>query len=127
MLPFIVDKHWYERYWLTEPGASRRHPLIRLIAWALRHARVPAATLVAWINLRRQRARDRDILLGFSDRELWDLGLSRSDIPGVVLGTYRPDVYPYMGLHSRTIFHVVPRPEQDDRRLDTVPARTATR
>ncbi len=127
MIPFNVDRNWYERYWLTEPGTPRPPPLIRLIAWALRHVRIFGAKVVAWIKRHRQRARDQDILLGFSDRELWDLGLSRSDIPGVVMGTYHPDGYLRPALRGRTIFHVIPRPEQDDVRLDTSPASTASR
>lgn len=126
MIPFNVDKNWYERYWLTEPGTPRPPPLIRLLAWAFRHARIPAAAVVAWIKLRRQRARDHDMLLRFSDRELWDLGLSRSDIPSVILGTYHLDVYPRPALRGRTSFHVVPRPDQTDTRIDTAPA-TASR
>jgi uncharacterized protein YjiS (DUF1127 family) len=41
-----------------------------------------------WIARRRSR-REAAALLAFSDRELRDLGLSRSDIPGIIDGTYR--------------------------------------
>ena len=44
----------------------------------------------AWI-VRRRRAREAQILAAFSDRELWDLGLSRSDLLAVTSGTYRRD------------------------------------
>jgi uncharacterized protein YjiS (DUF1127 family) len=37
---------------------------------------------------RRRRARELDTLRNFSDRELWDIGLGRSDVIGVVNGTY---------------------------------------
>ena len=37
----------------------------------------------------RARAREMRELCRFSDRELWDVGLSRSDIPAVQQGTYR--------------------------------------
>jgi uncharacterized protein YjiS (DUF1127 family) len=40
---------------------------------------------------RRRHAREAEVLHAFSDRELWDLGLSRSDIPGIIDGTYRRD------------------------------------
>ena len=46
--------------------------------------------LTRWAAQRRRR-RDAAVLLSFSDRELWDLGLSRSDIPRIVDGTYRRD------------------------------------
>jgi len=37
----------------------------------------------------RRRGQDRAVLNSLSDRELWDLGLSRSDIPSVIDGSYR--------------------------------------
>jgi uncharacterized protein YjiS (DUF1127 family) len=40
---------------------------------------------------RRERAQQSEVLFRFSDRELWDLGLSRSDIPGILNGSYRRD------------------------------------
>jgi uncharacterized protein YjiS (DUF1127 family) len=40
---------------------------------------------------RSTRARELRELHRFSDRELWDVGLSRSDIPGIEHGTYRRD------------------------------------
>lgn len=51
----------------------------------------------AWRAFRKdwaERARHRQDaaqLEQFSDRELWDLGLSRSDIPSVARGIYRRD------------------------------------
>jgi uncharacterized protein YjiS (DUF1127 family) len=40
---------------------------------------------------RRRRAREIQQLQGFSDRELWDLGLHRSDLRAIINGTYRRD------------------------------------
>jgi uncharacterized protein YjiS (DUF1127 family) len=41
-----------------------------------------------WVD-RRKRAREIRDLYRFSDRELWDVGLSRSDLPAIADGTYR--------------------------------------
>jgi uncharacterized protein YjiS (DUF1127 family) len=38
---------------------------------------------------RRMRARQMQELYRSSDRELWDMGLSRSDLPEIAKGTYR--------------------------------------
>jgi uncharacterized protein YjiS (DUF1127 family) len=43
-----------------------------------------------WIA-RRRRAREMAEISSFSDRDLWDLGLSRSDLQGISDGTYRRD------------------------------------
>ena len=42
-------------------------------------------------TVRRRRAREIQQLQGFSDRELWDLGLHRSDLRAIINGTYRRD------------------------------------
>jgi uncharacterized protein YjiS (DUF1127 family) len=47
--------------------------------------------MTAFWAARRHGARQAEVLHAFSDRELWDLGLSRSDIPGIIKGTYRRD------------------------------------
>jgi uncharacterized protein YjiS (DUF1127 family) len=44
----------------------------------------------AWGTFRQKRS-DAALLRTLSDRELWDLGLGRGDIPRVVNGTYRRD------------------------------------
>jgi uncharacterized protein YjiS (DUF1127 family) len=44
----------------------------------------------SWVA-RRRRAREIQQLQGFSDRELWDLGLRRSDLRAIINGTYRRD------------------------------------
>lgn len=44
----------------------------------------------AWIA-RRERARQIQDLYRFSDRELWDIGLTRSDIDAIANGHFRRD------------------------------------
>jgi uncharacterized protein YjiS (DUF1127 family) len=44
----------------------------------------------AWAD-HRKLARDRQILNDFNDRQLWDIGISRSDIPAVLSGTFHRD------------------------------------
>jgi uncharacterized protein YjiS (DUF1127 family) len=44
----------------------------------------------AWIKRRRQ-AGAMQALYCFNDRELWDIGLSRSDLPAIENGTFRRD------------------------------------
>ena len=51
------------------------------------HARIDRLG-IAWAA-RRKRARELRELYRFSDRELWDVGLSRSDLPAIADGTYR--------------------------------------
>jgi uncharacterized protein YjiS (DUF1127 family) len=45
----------------------------------------------AYWSARRTQARELRELHRFSDRELWDIGLSRSDILSIEKGTYRRD------------------------------------
>jgi uncharacterized protein YjiS (DUF1127 family) len=45
--------------------------------------------LAGWRQARRERAQMTRELLSYSDRELDDLAISRSDIPAIVAGTYR--------------------------------------
>jgi uncharacterized protein YjiS (DUF1127 family) len=47
--------------------------------------------IAAFGAARRQRARDFQTLSDFTDRQLWDIGLSRSDVQGAIKGTYRRD------------------------------------
>jgi uncharacterized protein YjiS (DUF1127 family) len=47
--------------------------------------------LSAFWMARRRRARGLRELYEFSDRELWDMGLGRSDLPAIINGTYRRD------------------------------------
>jgi uncharacterized protein YjiS (DUF1127 family) len=42
-------------------------------------------------TVHRRREREAQALRALSDRDLWDLGLSRSDLPRVLDGTYRRD------------------------------------
>ena len=92
MLPFIVDKNWYQRYWLTERKRPRRRPVIRpLLKLAAFMVNERADLLIRWVKTRRQQARDRQLINNFSDRDLRDIGLSRTDLPAVLNGTYRRD------------------------------------
>ncbi|WP_428490556.1 DUF1127 domain-containing protein [Rhodopila sp.] len=47
--------------------------------------------LAAYLSDRRERRRAADSLHSFSDRELWDVGLSRADILSIGQGTFRRD------------------------------------
>jgi uncharacterized protein YjiS (DUF1127 family) len=51
------------------------------------------ATLVRriadWRERRRRRAQITRELLSYTDRELFDLGITRGDIPAIINGTYR--------------------------------------
>jgi len=51
----------------------------------------PFQRLGAYMAQRRTRARQLSELYRFTDRELWDVGLSRSDIPAIQHGVYRRD------------------------------------
>ncbi len=42
-----------------------------------------------WRERRRRRAQITRELLSYTDRELFDLGITRGDIPAVINGTYR--------------------------------------
>jgi uncharacterized protein YjiS (DUF1127 family) len=55
------------------------------LAWLRRRLDHFAA---AWA-VRRKRAREMRDLYRFSDRELWDVGLSRADLPAIARGRYR--------------------------------------
>ena len=59
------------------------HPMQAVRAWI-------AAYLAARAERRRHRQEMAD-LSRFSDRELWDVGLSRSDLMSLELGVYRRD------------------------------------
>ncbi|WP_428537739.1 DUF1127 domain-containing protein [Rhodopila sp.] len=47
--------------------------------------------LAAYLADRRERRRAADALHRFSDRELWDVGLSRGDILSIGRGSFRND------------------------------------
>lgn len=59
------------------------HPAHGLRTWFARR--------LAAIAARHRHAREMADLAKFSDRELWDLGLSRSDLMSVERGLYRRD------------------------------------
>jgi len=72
--------------WLFSPG--RQLSSSSAGAWPSRLRAGCDHLRTLWVA-RRQRAQARATLQSFSDRELWDLGLSRSDIPAIIKGTYR--------------------------------------
>jgi uncharacterized protein YjiS (DUF1127 family) len=47
------------------------------------------ARFLAWRERRSERARIARELLSYTDRELFDLGITRGDIPAILDGTYR--------------------------------------
>ncbi len=59
------------------------HPATGLVSWFSRQ--------VSALQARRQRARELHDLAMFSDRDLWDVGLSRSDLMAIEKGVYRRD------------------------------------
>lgn len=59
-------------------------------AW-LSSVRARLHDLRAYWAVRQIRAREMQELNCFSDRELWDVGLSRSDLLSIEQGTYRRD------------------------------------
>jgi uncharacterized protein YjiS (DUF1127 family) len=58
-----------------------------LLRWLFR-ARALVRRLGGFWTARRQRARELDELYRFTDRELADLGLSKSDLPAIGRGAY---------------------------------------
>lgn len=75
---------------LTKEGFMAAHVLNTVTG--LVAADRPASLKVrfqAWRAQRQERARIARELLSYTDRELADLGISRSDIPAIVNGTFR--------------------------------------
>jgi uncharacterized protein YjiS (DUF1127 family) len=72
----------------TYPLADRRAKLAgNLGAWLSTTIARLHHRYTSWTE-RRARSREVDDLYRFSDRELWDIGLSRSDIVSIERGTY---------------------------------------
>jgi uncharacterized protein YjiS (DUF1127 family) len=69
---------------------SQQHSLPAANSWLSRLQAGISRITTAWVT-RRQQGRDAALLRALSDRELWDLGLGRSDISRVANGTYRRD------------------------------------
>lgn len=65
---------------IADGGASSS---LGLVSWFSR-------TLAA-VQAKRRRARELHDLALFTDRDLWDVGLSRSDLMAIEKGTYRRD------------------------------------
>jgi len=64
-------------------AANGFHPIQGVASWFARQ--------VATFQAARRRARELHDLAMFSDRDLWDVGLSRSDLMSIEKGTYRRD------------------------------------
>jgi uncharacterized protein YjiS (DUF1127 family) len=77
-----------EDTWLV--STNQRQGIRTVSAW-LSRARAGLGRVAAYLAARRRRLQDAEVLHTFSDRDLWDLGLSRSDIPSIISGTYRRD------------------------------------
>lgn len=71
--------------------SAHRQPAIHAASAWLSRTRAEFQHMATIWLARRRHAREAEVLHAFSDRELWDLGLSRSDIPGIIDGTYRRD------------------------------------
>jgi uncharacterized protein YjiS (DUF1127 family) len=70
--------------------SAQRHDRIEVATanfWSL--AQAGLARFAAWRVSRRQQSRLLRELSESTDRQLWDMGLSRADIPAVVSGAYR--------------------------------------
>jgi uncharacterized protein YjiS (DUF1127 family) len=74
--------------WHVSP--SQQPVLAAAGKWLLRLRAGFESIKTAWL-IRHRRQRDAQILRAFSDREFWDVGLSRSDISAIANGTYRRD------------------------------------
>ena len=70
--------------YLVDNGRSANQPLGLWLSKRYRRLRA------AWTE-RRILARQMEELYRSSDRELWDMGLSRSDLPEIAKGTYQRD------------------------------------
>jgi uncharacterized protein YjiS (DUF1127 family) len=57
--------------------------------WSLAQAHALLRRVADAWHARRQHARELDELYRFTDRDLADLGLSKSDLPAIEKGTYR--------------------------------------
>jgi uncharacterized protein YjiS (DUF1127 family) len=69
--------------------AGGPQPIVsRARAWLARLQAGPGRLGASW-RTRRRRSREVQELAAFSDRELWDLGLGRSDLHAIASGTYR--------------------------------------
>jgi uncharacterized protein YjiS (DUF1127 family) len=62
----------------------------KISVWPFRLQARIGQIVASWM-VRRKQAREARDLLNFSDRELWDIGLGRSDVQSIIDGTYRRD------------------------------------
>jgi uncharacterized protein YjiS (DUF1127 family) len=68
-----------------------QHYIARDVSAWLAFMRTQATRFGTFWSAWRQRTRGLEDLYRMSDRELWDLGLSRSDFPAIRDGIYRRD------------------------------------
>ncbi len=69
--------------------AEGPRPIVSTAHAGLTRLQAVLSNLRASWRTRRQRSREVQELIAFSDRELWDLGLGRSDVHAIANGTYR--------------------------------------
>jgi len=74
--------------WFASRG---QHPPLQDAGVWLSRLKAGLRSILAARAARRRRAQEMQTLYSFTDRELWDLGLGRSDLPGIMNGTYRRD------------------------------------
>jgi uncharacterized protein YjiS (DUF1127 family) len=77
-----------EDTWLV--SMNQQQSVHAVSVW-LSRAQAALGHMAGFWAARRRRVQDAAVLHTFSDQDLWDLGLSRSDIPGIINGTYRRD------------------------------------
>jgi uncharacterized protein YjiS (DUF1127 family) len=75
----------------TRVAAGGQLPVVHMARFWLARLQTGLGRLgVSW-KARRRRARELQELAAFSDRELWDLGLGRSDLKAIANGTHHRD------------------------------------
>ena len=77
-----------EDTWLV--SVNKRQAIHAASVW-LSRVQAGFGRLAEFLATRHRRIQEAEVLYGFSDRDLWDLGLSRSDIPSIINGMYRRD------------------------------------
>jgi uncharacterized protein YjiS (DUF1127 family) len=75
----------------TFPVSITQRKYIHAVSIWLSRVQAGFGRLAEFLATRHRRIQEAEVLYGFSDRDLWDLGLSRSDIPGIINGMYRRD------------------------------------
>ena len=83
-----VDVNLSEHTWPATQGQQAATPASN--QW-VHHLYTGINRIRSALTTRLQRSRDAQALQTFTDRELWDLGLSRSDILRIEKGTFQRD------------------------------------